>query len=847
MKFPPYSYVLTEKKLSVDLPDNVEARAIEGGLNFYWDKNNEFAYFSDVETGGYVALLGLVVDLLNDSIVLTEIAQNLLKTLLESESLFFDYLDLLSGRYVVIYRQSRRAPPYMLGDATNMLKVNYSNGNKISSSNIFLIDELVGGGKVWRKSYLENRTLWKYGSLGDLSPIEGVKILTPNHRLNLNSYEINRFYPRAKIQENSNVCLIAGIVYEMFDRQQSLLEKKYNIYNSLTAGLDSRFTLAVAKKNKDKQIFFTYLFNDAHLVDAQVASKLAKKLGLNHKLLVGDIYKYQHLLENIGSQIISVDGMSDSLIAMLSEWDWYGHGNKLVGAYRNMLFSQFSERPCLHVRSNLFEIGQAFWGGRAGECRNSRDILEKTRKDWAGACDVVFNDYFDSNEINSESVFGLDLLDVFYWEHRCGTWVSEVLQATDFAFNTHSYVNCRKIIEYMLSLKFNDRVDMLLFKSVIAANLPEIEDVPINMMSTTSEILLNKKISELSGQVARAKKIEQSLAYKIGKVILSSTASASNLIALPFKLRDTIAEHKRKVACEQIESVVVETAEKKKRILPNIYNVKFDAISNLKIPLGKSTIEVDVDGLSLCFFSKKLGSSDKLVVLFPGATTRKIGALDFQRFGWADDFEGCDVIAFTDPTISLDNNLKLGWFQAREKSFGISAAACLIKKIMSLGKYDQNKLMFFGSSGGGFVSLKLAGIFPQSVVVAINPQFYLHRYSRSHFEKMLSYSYFGLSENEVLEKYSERLSVNFSVHDRKAPAFVFQNVRDLHHVKFHLHPFISVFGRDHVFEGRSFPDILQVKAVNVIYYDDEDSGHSPPKKSETMLMIQKVMATAGFL
>jgi len=108
--------------------------------------------------------------------------------------------------------------------------------------------------------------------------------------------------------------------------------------------------------------------------------------------------------------------------------------------------------------------------------------LEQTRRDWFEQALIreEFQRYFEETKLQTNCLFNYDILDIFYWEHRCGTWVNEVVAQTDFAFNTLSLLNCRHIFKLLLSAPFHDRVNAQAFNNIISRKLPEIDHVAIN-------------------------------------------------------------------------------------------------------------------------------------------------------------------------------------------------------------------------------------------------------------------------------------------------------------------------------------------------------------------------------
>jgi hypothetical protein len=75
---------------------------------------------------------------------------------------------------------------------------------------------------------------------------------------------------------------------------------------------------------------------------------------------------------------------------------------------------------------------------------------------------------------------GHDPLDMFYWEHRIGTW--QVLQLLDFdvVHETILPFGARRLINMMLALPLEDRWPNVLMPRLIRMAWPELLDVPLN-------------------------------------------------------------------------------------------------------------------------------------------------------------------------------------------------------------------------------------------------------------------------------------------------------------------------------------------------------------------------------
>lgn len=482
---PPLSYILdtgADARFVFDPALGMQCRDLPCGRRFHCTPDLETGLRIDAESGAYVFVAGLAIDL-NDEGSLDHgtIAARLLAELKNGDAGFLDRLDLIAGRYLVISRRHRGVAPDLLHDACGMFKVNYAPAHGLVSSNIFLIDEVIhGGSRRYRPEFTDKRALWKYGNLGNLAPIDGVRILTANQRLRLGDFRLERFYPRRPVPRIDDVRHAADRIVDLCRRQQSLLLPKFTLLNSLTAGIDSRFSLAIACEASDPQSFFTYVFIRNARVDALIADRIAERLSLKHHILVGA--SFEAMSAHFKSPVIRIS-TPPGRSADLHQWDWYQHNNQAVNAYRLDLLPAIDppSRP-LHIRSNLGEIGRAYWNEKTGApaCHDHREILRLSRTDWMQGAAAIFDEFFAETRMDSDSVHGLNLLDVLLWEHESATWVSEVLQGSDFAFNTHSYINCRKVIETFLGVSLEHRLDGSVFRRVIDSRLPALRDLPIN-------------------------------------------------------------------------------------------------------------------------------------------------------------------------------------------------------------------------------------------------------------------------------------------------------------------------------------------------------------------------------
>jgi hypothetical protein len=284
-----------------------------------------------------------------------------------------------------------------------------------------------------------------------------------------------------------------------------------------------------------------------------------------------------------------------------------------------------------------------------------------------------------------------------------------------------------------------------------------------------------------------------------------------------------------------------------KKILLNyknlIPNIKHHILTNSKILQfikGKHSYSILENSIVFDFFLD-YKENQKIVIMLPGAIDRAKHINNFQRFSWSDNVE-YSLLSLLDPTIQDNNNLGIGWFQGVSDNYAIPKLINLLKNILKVNNIAQKDVIFFGSSAGGFSALKLANSFLDSKIIVINPQVYIYKYSKSEYEKLISYSYKNLSSDKVFELYRDRLVVNLDFSSRKEPIYYYQNSQDSHHVERHLNPYLETLDSD-IFQIVKIDEEIKLdKKLYVFKYNDPNSGHSPPNKEKTLKIIDEVIS-----
>lgn len=260
-----------------------------------------------------------------------------------------------------------------------------------------------------------------------------------------------------------------------------------------------------------------------------------------------------------------------------------------------------------------------------------------------------------------------------------------------------------------------------------------------------------------------------------------------------------------------------------------------------RFPLSKGIKTYSyVEGDCRLEFYANIRDKKSLVVMLPGATSRRHGHRDFQRYTWAEEFPDSDIIAFSDPTIKNGNKLTIGWFQNSEETFGVNVVSRLIDKLITAHHYKESETLIWGSSAGGFTALKLGEVLDKVSVLAINPQLFLYNYQKVHYDALLASVYGGMAHQDVLRSFKDRIVVSNAIAQREGRTVIIQNESDTRHVLRHLRPFLKGVDTNQIQECR-LPSEGTCEALGrsltIAIFNDPSLAHAPPRKQETIEYI----------
>ena len=251
----------------------------------------------------------------------------------------------------------------------------------------------------------------------------------------------------------------------------------------------------------------------------------------------------------------------------------------------------------------------------------------------------------------------------------------------------------------------------------------------------------------------------------------------------------------------------------------------FDSISSIEISAEPAIYVINIDGYNLhVFFNPKL-NSDSLYVLSPGYLERKKYTHPyFQRMSWLDNINSSGLI-ITDPTLSIHDDIGIAWFQGTKNRFAIPLIVKVVEHFKRFLNISNSKVLYFGSSAGGFASMMMASLMKGSCCVVNNPQTNVLKFRENITTKMLERCYPDVSEREIQNFYIFRLSVvKYFIANKNIPKCIYiQNISDVEHYQNHFLPFISELGES--FSDNANRNVFDNIIVKL--YKNETSGHNP--------------------
>lgn len=278
------------------------------------------------------------------------------------------------------------------------------------------------------------------------------------------------------------------------------------------------------------------------------------------------------------------------------------------------------------------------------------------------------------------------------------------------------------------------------------------------------------------------------------------------------------------------------------KLVDNLIQVDMDDLETYEFPQDEPFGLEIIYKEALFYLIIKFSSTNKNFICFsPGAFRRDRVSSDgeiidpphFSRWSWHKFFDE-SVITSADPTIFMNDKVKVGWLIGNSEQWYLETLSQIISKLAKNQNVINDNILFFGSSGGGFVSICLATLIRNSKVLVNNSQFSLKNYHQDLVSipvEMAVPTFDGLSKEEVMEKLKYRMDIiELFKKENYAPHITYYaNVQSRGDVVNHSLPLIEDIYSLEQFDG-----------LEITYYNEVKKKISPHQPLPSRLTIELI-------
>lgn len=231
------------------------------------------------------------------------------------------------------------------------------------------------------------------------------------------------------------------------------------------------------------------------------------------------------------------------------------------------------------------------------------------------------------------------------------------------------------------------------------------------------------------------------------------------------------------------------------------------------------------------FLIKRKIDSKNLIVFGSGAyDINKLKPPIFQRYSWINEFDE-NVIYYNDPTLYL-SDITLGWGYGTKNIYYLRIIYEILNKLINIMKIQAKNTVFYGSSGGGFMSIILSTYLKGSTAIVNNPQVDITKYHTKHINKLFSKIYPNKDIDDVFKLNKERLSVvEMFKKENYVPRIVYyQNIACKFDMENQFNTFIN--------EIKTIDEKDFYIPIDIKLYFNKEENHNPLSKNKTINIIK---------
>jgi len=419
-------------------------------------KSSNIKYLRD--NSSFIVVIGDFIDGKNPYKTIYEITKKLLISNdiheLISKTNFF------SGRYLIFWGDFEGVKN-VLTDPIVSIPVNYDFNNEyflISSHAKYIADKLgysqSKDSKKIRKGSDQQQPL-PY----NITMYDEIKILIPNHFLDVKMEKAKRFFPVQPLSQKS----FDYAVNQTIELTKDIIKGYFNtrkISLPITAGSDSRTILSLMKDNVSDIKMYTFYHDKftEETEDIKIPTEISKKFNIDYeKLPVKSIPKKLY------------DTISDELGELKVK---YVLNNAYT--YYNSDLAEYESVP-----GDIIPLPKSDFGKALPESLATLNYFITKTHNYAPEIKKHVSKWIDETKKYSKEN-QVSLYDLYYFEYRLGRWLPNGIQNYDYFTNRVYIFNCRYLIELWMSIPKKDRAKRSFNTEIINKLWPELLEFPFN-------------------------------------------------------------------------------------------------------------------------------------------------------------------------------------------------------------------------------------------------------------------------------------------------------------------------------------------------------------------------------
>jgi hypothetical protein len=410
-------------------------------------------------------LIGNIIDPKLPDITTDEILENISS---------FNYIDELTeslyglvGRFVLII--NKKGEYLFFNDACGLKHVFYTEckGSLYVASQPLLLKlvcdvrEGVNYQEYYSSKYVKSNL--EHWIPSGVSLYENVYHLVPNHYLTSNGPKQVRYWPVKRLKKQSLESSMLKFS-DLLEKTMLAANKKYKLAITLTAGWDSRILLSSCKAIHEELWFYTLKYRDLNLAsdDISIPYKISSNLGLKHTVI------------DCNKPLDDKFGMIYKNNTDIAHADW--------GQVAHGMSEQFPTDR-IAVKGNCSEVGRCFYWPQGKHSKITIQDFLNIEFQWENISFIKsrISEWYE--ELSQDEVnFGYDLYDLFYWEHRMGSWQAQSQLEWDIVQDAFTPFNNRELLDILLSVdpKYRCKPEYSFLKKIMENSWPEVLCEPIN-------------------------------------------------------------------------------------------------------------------------------------------------------------------------------------------------------------------------------------------------------------------------------------------------------------------------------------------------------------------------------